>query len=62
LDEIKRLNDAAGYRPQQPTQVVSGSAQHGIDYIAHRPFEPTPTHSVIGLQVTDRRFDRLSTF
>ena len=60
LDEIKRLDRAGGHCPQQPAQVVACRAQHRIDRISYRPFQPATTHSVISLQVANYRFDRLS--
>jgi len=60
LNEIKRLDRAGGHCPQQPAQVVACRAQHRIDRISYRPFQPATTHSVIGLQVANYRFDRLS--
>jgi hypothetical protein len=62
LGEIKRLDRAGGYCPQQPAQVVSGCTQHRVDRIADRASQPTAAHSMISLQVPDHRFNRLSAF
>ncbi len=51
-----------GDHAQQPSDVVAGSAQYGLDAIADLAFEVTAVESVIGFQVADNRFDGLASF
>ncbi len=46
--------------PQQPTDVVTGCAQQGVNPIASFTLQVTPIHSVIMLQMPDHGLNRLA--
>jgi len=46
--------------PHQPTQVETSSCQDGVDGITDGAFEPAACHAVIGLEVADDGFHRLT--
>jgi hypothetical protein len=47
--------------PQQPTDVVTGCAQHGVNPVTGFTLQMAPTHSVIMLQMPDHGLNRLAT-
>ena len=49
-----------GHHAQQPLDVVPRCAQHRVQSVADLTVEVTVPHVVIGLEVTDDRFDRLT--
>ncbi len=46
--------------PQQPTNVVTGCAQHRVNTIASFALQVTPIHSVVMLQMPDHWLNRLA--
>jgi hypothetical protein len=47
--------------PQQPTDVVTGCAQHGVNPVTGFTPQMAPIHSVIMLQMPDHGLNRLAT-
>jgi hypothetical protein len=46
--------------PQQPPNVVARRAQHRMELVAQRALQMTAAQPMIGLEVSDHRFDRLA--
>lgn len=57
-----RRQSQTDHGAHQPTQVVAGRTQHRVQRIAQWPRQMATIHAVIGLQMTDPGFDRLSAF